>query len=105
MTFVAHSIIGVTVATIIMPKTFKVYQKSILVGSFIILANMPDLTRPRYGHELYYLSHSIFINLILILIAVMPFLLSEELRNRIGGFPVLTGCAVCWLSHFLLDSM
>jgi membrane-bound metal-dependent hydrolase YbcI (DUF457 family) len=105
MTFVAHSIVGLTVATIIMPKTFKVYQKSLLFVIFVAFANLPDLTRPGYGHELYYLSHSIFVNLILLLIVVMPFLLSEKLRNRIGGFPVLIGCAICWLSHLLLDSM
>jgi len=104
MTFVAHSIVGATVAAAVAPRRFKTWQKATLVGAFVVLGNLPDLDFSFWGHSRYDISHSIFVNLGLVLVAAGPFLASSKLRGKIGGAGVVCGVAAAWLSHLLLDT-
>jgi membrane-bound metal-dependent hydrolase YbcI (DUF457 family) len=68
-----------------------------------LLANIPDLPLPHWGHRSYRVSHSLFVNS-LFLIAVLPAAFWPRARTAVGGWRVLAGGAAAWLSHLLLDS-
>ena len=103
VTPVGHSITGATIAVLSIPRAWRLWVKASLVAAFIVLANVPDLRLPYWGHERYDISHSIFVNTALIVLFSLPLLLSSRFR-RLGGMPVLVGVALAWLSHLLLDT-
>jgi hypothetical protein len=72
---------------------------------FALAANIPDLPVPGWGHDLYLVSHSIFVTLALLLVAETPFWLSPKLRAQAGGPRAFAGFALAWSSHMLLDSL
>ena len=104
MTFVGHSLTGAAIAALCMPKKFRFSRKAETLAVFGILANLPDAPLPGWGHDRYVVSHSIFVNGLLIgmFIVILAFL--KHLRRRIGGWRVILGGAIAWFSHMLLDS-
>ena len=70
---------------------------------FVALANLPDWPLPGWGHDSYDISHSVFVNIALICVAVfaVKILASSKWFGR-GRF--LSLAALAWLSHLLLDS-
>jgi len=66
-----------------------------------VLASAPDFPLPLWGHERYDISHSLFVNLALILILISVL---WKWRATLGGWRVLLGGSGAWLSHLLLDS-
>ena len=104
MTMVGHSLLGLSLGSLAIPRGWSRRSKLLAFGVFVLLAGLPDLPTPFWGHSRYLISHSIFVNLGLIagvaaLVAAFP-----RLRTALGGWPVVCAGAAAWLSHLLLDS-
>jgi hypothetical protein len=104
MTTVGHSLLGLSLGAMAIPRGWSRRPKLLAFGVLGLLAGGPDLPTPFWGHGQYLISHSIFVNLGLIagvaaLAAALP-----RLRAALGGWPLVCAGAAAWLSHFLLDS-
>ena len=104
MTQVGHSLIGVAVSVVCAPRSLSWRGRLGYGAAFAALANLPDLPIPYWGHDRYDISHSLFVNLLFILVIGAVFGLQTPLRQRLGGWPVMVGGGLAWLSHLLLDS-
>lgn len=104
MTQTGHTLTGIAIGILSMPTGDASKKKVAHVVAFALLANIPDLPLDNWGHGRYDISHSIFVNLLIIGIAVLAVTFLRNVRTRIGGWPVIVGGTVAWLSHLLLDS-
>jgi membrane-bound metal-dependent hydrolase YbcI (DUF457 family) len=104
MTGIGHGLTGASIAVLTMPSGWSARTKCLLVGSFAVLANLPDLRLPSWGHERYDISHSVFVNAGLIVVACLILLSFRRVRERPATGRVLLGGGLAWLSHLLLDS-
>ena len=104
MTQVGHVIAGATIGVLSMPKEITPKQKTIHIIVFMLMATIPDWPFKNWGHDRYYLSHSLFVTLLLIALLFIALFVSKNLRKKIGDWPVMMGGALAWLSHLLLDS-
>ncbi len=104
MTQVGHMLMGTALGIVSLPAQASLQWKAGHLAAFALLALVPDLPLPWWGHERYDISHSLFVNLLLILIAVALLALPGSIRERIGGRVVLMSGVLAWLSHLLLDS-
>jgi hypothetical protein len=66
----------------------------------MVLANIPDIPLPSWGHARYDISHSIFVNLLLSMIVLLAF---GRFCGSGGGRTVGLGI-IAWFSHLLLDT-
>lgn len=105
MTFIGHSITGVTIGLLAIPSTWRLRVTAPLLIGFAVLANLPDFRLPYWGHHRYDISHSIFINTGIILFIALPFLfLPSSRRHRVALRPLLLGASAAWVSHLFLDT-
>jgi hypothetical protein len=104
MTLVGHSLTGAAIGVTILPPRASRLRTFVHLAVFVLLANAPDLPVGEWGHGLYFYSHSIFSNLLFILLAGLLVTFSTRFFRRIGGWPVLIGGGIAWLSHLLLDA-
>ena len=63
MTFVGHSLVGASLAQATMPAGASWKQWALVLNLYVLLAFFPDLPLPGWGHFRYYVSHSLFVNL------------------------------------------
>ena len=103
MTLVGHSLIGAAIGAACIPVTLTRKKQLTLFGIFIFIAMIPDLPLPGWGHHLYHVSHSLFVNLA-VMGAVFAWLITRHETAAFGGVRVLVGGGLAWMSHFLLDS-
>jgi membrane-bound metal-dependent hydrolase YbcI (DUF457 family) len=103
VTTVGHTLAGLSIAVLTLPRK-QMYRWYVLTGlCFVFFANVPDLPLPGWGHNLYYVSHSVFVTLLLaILLALL--LLWPTFRVVVAG-RVVAAWSAAWLSHMVLDSM
>lgn len=95
---------GATIALFAVPNGASKIRRNGTILGFLILANVPDLKFPGWGHERYDISHSIFsIGLLAAILVSLP-LFSGKIRNWIGGMKVAVLGTLAMLSHLLLDS-
>ena len=87
-----------------LPHGASTKQTVTQVVAFMLLSNIPDLPLNNWSHEKYYVSHSIFVNLLLIVTAIFILVYLRDVRTRIGGWPVMLSGTVAELSHLLVDS-
>jgi membrane-bound metal-dependent hydrolase YbcI (DUF457 family) len=78
--------------------------KLIYFACFTVLANIPDFPIPYWGHHKYGISHSLFVNLLIMtilfsLINYLPFF-----QRSFGNKRIMPGAMCAWLSHLLLDT-
>ncbi len=103
MTTVGHSLAGVSIAVLFLPKGRSLLWYLLVGHLFIFFANVPDFPLPGWGHASYQVSHSIFVTTLaastLGLLMLIP-----GFDERIG-FRVLLLWSVTWLSHMVLDAM
>lgn len=88
-----------------MPTYFTIQKKISHAFVFILIANIPDIPLPRWGHDFYRFSHSLLVNLLLFLFGMILFhKLLQKIYSpiRIGSISFFIGLA--WFSHLLLDS-
>jgi membrane-bound metal-dependent hydrolase YbcI (DUF457 family) len=105
MTQVGHILTGIAVGVACMPESKSKKWKSIFLAIFGAIANIPDFQLPYWGHHrYYYVSHSLFVNGLIILLILPVFAFNRKLREKIGGWKVVVGGIVAWLSHLLLDT-
>ena len=104
MTSVGHSLTGIAIGVLSMPRARSPRFKVVFLAAFAVLANLPDLPVPGWGHSRYDISHSVFVNAGWILLAVADMAFLPKVRRVIGGWPVVACAAGAWLSHLLLDT-
>ena len=103
MTLIGHSLVGATLAKLFTPSSYSGRQKAIVMGAFIIIAYIPDLPLPGWGHWQYQISHSVFVNALFMMPLVIILCYLKYVKN-IGSYIVIVGAVIAWSSHFLLDS-
>ena len=104
MTSVGHSLTGISIGVLCMPGGRSPRFNAVFLASFAVLANLPDLPVPYWGHSRYDISHSIFTNSAFILLAVGGMAFLPKTRRFVGGWSVVLCGAAAWLSHLLLDT-
>jgi len=97
MSPVGHTLIGLAFASVALPSVPGRKRKLAAAALFVALANLPDWPIPYWGHDRYFISHSLFVNLALI--GILAFFLRRQLPAK----TIILG-AGAWLSHLLLDS-
>lgn len=103
MTHVGHGLTGVAIGILCLPRKASPARIFTHLLVFLNVANIPDWQFPGWGHERYLVSHSVWVNLGLIGLAVLLTGGVPRVRKFLGGWPVILGGAVAWLSHLLLD--
>ncbi len=104
MTHVGHAITGATLGLLATPRGSSLKTTAVYMASFAVLGNLPDVSLPHWGHDKYFFSHSIFVNLSIILPIGAVLLCWSRARRFVGGPSVILLGAAAWLSHLLLDS-
>ena len=104
MTQTGHSITGAAIGVLAMPAVGSARLKAGVILACIVLANIPDLRLPGWGHDRYDISHSLFVTLAAVGIVALPLLSIRGLSKRLGGRAVVVAGATAWLSHLLLDT-
>jgi hypothetical protein len=112
MTLVGHMLTGTAIGVVAMPDYPRTRQKTIFLVVFALLATVPDWPFRNWGHAKYYVSHSLFINLLLIsfiwtILFIVPriwkkFSLIPPIRAL--SWQVLLCGSLAWMSHLLLDT-
>lgn len=105
MTPVGHTLTGLTLGVAVLPAHWRPRAKVALLVAFGLVANGPDWQFPHWGHDRYYLSHSIFVTLALAGVVMGILAAWPAMRRRIGGWPVAIAAAAAWTSHLLLDCL
>lgn len=103
MTTVGHSLSGVSIAVLTLPRGKSLLWYLFFGHMFVFFANLPDLPLPGWGHSSYQVSHSIF--LAALLASLLALLLLLPTFNEKVGKSIVIAWAVAWLSHMLLDSL
>jgi len=112
MTFVGHVLTGAAIGMVAMPDYPRKSQKTIHLLVFALLATVPDWPFKNWGHELYYFSHSIFINLLFIGLGWVILFITPRLWKKYSldsetwqvSWQLMLGGSLAWLSHLLLDT-
>ena len=65
MTTVGHSLAGLSIAVLTLPKGRSLLWYLLVGHLFILFANLPDFPLPGWGHASYQVSHSIFVTILL----------------------------------------
>jgi hypothetical protein len=104
MTPVGHSLFGATIAVAAAPRTMSRTARLAMMGAFVVLANVPDISVRGWGHHRYDISHSLFVNLGLIVTASMVAIFLHRARYIAVGPRIIIAGGLAWLSHLLLDS-
>jgi membrane-bound metal-dependent hydrolase YbcI (DUF457 family) len=104
MTTVGHILMGTAIGVLCLPERKSSRWKAAYFFVFALLANIPDLPFPNWGHDRYYLSHSLLVNLLLSLAVVFLLSWRRDIRSQLSGKILVAGVAA-WLSHLLLDSL
>lgn len=105
MTPVGHSLTGLAIGISAVPSAFSMKKKTFHVLCFIVLANFPDIPIPYWGHDLYWFSHSIFVNFALFLVISVLFRkIVQKIYPTVPVWRIILFGWIAWLSHLLLDS-
>jgi hypothetical protein len=104
MTEVGHVLTGAAIGVLSLPGTTTIRHKIIHVIAFMLIATIPDWPIKNWGHDRYYFSHSLFVNLLFIFILFIIFFLFKKFRLLGGSWSVVISGSIAWLSHFLLDT-
>jgi hypothetical protein len=74
------------------------------LAGFVVLANAPDLPLPGWGHDRYFISHSVFVTSAAVLIAACAALAIMRAMGRQSSRRLILAGAMAWYSHLLLDT-
>ena len=97
MTFIGHSLVGASLAQATIPAGASWKQWAFVVNLYVLLAFFPDLPFPGWGHFRYYFSHSLYINLLLI-IPTAALCCYYRSHRRVASYPLIAGAVVAWLA-------
>jgi hypothetical protein len=104
MTPTGHILTGTAIGVLFMPDYETKRQKAVHLTLFAFLANIPDLPIENWGHDRYYFSHSLFVNMLLIGLGILAIFAYSKFRSQLVPWRLMIGGSICWLSHLLLDS-
>ncbi len=104
MTQVGHVLTGAAIGVLCLPPHLSKRATGGYLVACALLANVPDFGFKNWGHDRYDISHSVFVNLLIILVLAAVLWLLPAVRARIGGGTIILGGVASWLSHLLLDS-
>jgi membrane-bound metal-dependent hydrolase YbcI (DUF457 family) len=102
MTQVGHILTGVACGVLSLPPSVSKARCVIQLGVFMVLANIPDIPLPYWGHARYDISHSVFVNLVPC--ALVLVILFRLFRDRVADWRTLGFGMAAWFSHLLLDA-
>ncbi len=105
MTTVGHTLFGLSIGIGCMPQYTSVKSRVVFLSCFALIASIPDLPVPFWGHDWYLVSHGLFINSALITLILTVDVIPRSLRERIGGNRTLFYGVLAWLGHLALDSL
>jgi membrane-bound metal-dependent hydrolase YbcI (DUF457 family) len=104
MTPIGHTLTGLTIGYLAIPRATPIKPKMLLLAAFAIAASVPDLPLPFWGHFRYEISHNIFSTTLGVLLLELVLVWRFRGREPVG-WRVMLGLALAWYSHLLLDSM
>ena len=104
MTSVGHCLTGLSFAALVVPRSWVRKEKLAAFAALTLVANVPDLPLPFWGHYSYRVSHSLFVNLALVTVVAGVLLGTPARRGEAAWRWVVAGGAAAWLSHMMLDS-
>ena len=104
MTPIGHTLTGIAIGYLAIPRATPLKPKATLLAAFVVLANAPDLPFPYWGHDRYDISHSLFATTLGVLLLESALLWRFRGRTPVG-WRVMAGLALCWYSHLLLDTL
>jgi membrane-bound metal-dependent hydrolase YbcI (DUF457 family) len=104
MTTIGHTLTGLAIGYTALPRDVPTRQKVACLAVFALLANLPDLPLPFWGHNRFDISHSLVT--CTAGVVVVGSLLLGKFKGRFPFTPtmILAG-ALCWYSHMVLDAM
>jgi len=103
MSPVGHSLVGLAFAAFAFPESRDLRFRTGLAIVFVAFANLPDWPIPHWGHDRYDISHSIYVNITLIALALLIRRFTSKLKTGMTLSCMLLA-AGAWFSHLLLDS-
>jgi hypothetical protein len=104
MTQVGHTLTGLAFGVLSLPSSVSKTRRAVQLGVFAVLANIPDIPLPYWGHARYAISHSVFVNLVLCILVCASLMRFRDLRDRPGDWRMRGLGAAAWFSHLLLDT-
>ncbi len=105
MTTVGHSLTGISIAILFAPRLNKIQQKIVYYIAFVFCALIPDIELSGWGHDRYYVSHSIVLMAVIWAVLALLSLIVPALRKRKIYWRLFLGMSLAWLSHYFLDSL
>lgn len=102
MTPVGHSLTGLVIAVLVTPREWPLRSRLATMAAMVLLANAPDVPLPRWGHDRYDISHSVFVSAAAVLIVALVVRLAVG-AGRIPTRLYIAG-GLAWFSHLLLDT-
>jgi hypothetical protein len=103
MTTVGHSLAGISIAVLTLPRGRSLLWYLLVGHLFVFFANIPDFPLPGWGHASYEVSHSVFVTGLLAS-AMALLLLVPGFDSRVGG-KVIVLWSLAWMSHMVLDAI
>ena len=103
MTQVGHILTGVACGVLSLPSSVSKVRRVMQIGLLTVLANIPDIPLPYWGHARYDISHSIFVSLVLSVLMLSSLIWFYGFQETLGEWRMLCLGMTSWLSHLLLD--
>jgi membrane-bound metal-dependent hydrolase YbcI (DUF457 family) len=103
MTTVGHSLTGLSIAVLTLPRGRSLLWYLLVGHFFIFFANVPDFPFPGWGHADYHISHSIFVTVLLA--SLLALLLLWPTFDARVGTKIMLAWSLAWFSHMPLDAM
>jgi hypothetical protein len=104
MTPIGHTLTGLAIGYAAIPRETPPKQRLGLLAVFALLASLPDMPLPFWGHANLEISHSLVSCTVGVL--VIGSLLVWKYQGRFPFTPaMLFAGALCWYSHMVLDAM
>ena len=99
MTTVGHSLTGLSIAVLTLPKGKSLLWYLLVGHFFIFFANVPDFPLPGWGHASYQVSHSIFLTGLLASFLALLLLhprFNEQVGAKVVLFWSINGIGIFW---------
>jgi membrane-bound metal-dependent hydrolase YbcI (DUF457 family) len=96
--------VGVSAALVGMPPSMSFWRWVLALNIFILMSYLPDLPLPLWGHANYFVSHSLFVNVLFMTACFIAWVAIAALRRSVPSRLFVAGIAA-WGSHFLLDAL
>lgn len=103
MTPIGHTLTGLAIGYLAVPRDLPRKQKVVLLGAFALTASVPDLPFPYWGHSRVEISHGLIPATVGIVILGTVLWLGFR-GQRPMTFGVIISLGLAWYSHIVLDS-